>query len=165
MPTDPKVRASRDFGAVRRYGVAHVIGTVAVIAAGTAYFSIDYLRTRDAHVATAKAWDIKGPPCPQLTAAEWTAQRQIAPKTFDYDGTTLGRVAGDASCSDVKADGGTSVLVTDKVCQFTSPAALTVTSPAGTFYYAPGAGQPATIHIHKDRPACVMASKFTLQSE
>jgi hypothetical protein len=164
MPTKGVPKAPRDFGAVRRYGLAHVIGAVAVVGAAALLVAFEGVRDRNAAVALAKKWDVQGPPCPAMTKAEFGAKHELAPKTFDYDGTTLGRVAGDVSCSDIKDNAGKG-LGTDKVCQFTSPATLTVTTPAGRFFFLPGPGQPATIHIHKDVPTCVMASAFTLQSE
>jgi hypothetical protein len=144
--------------------MAHVIGAVVVLTAAIGLIAFQFVRSRDANIATAKAWDIKGPPCPMLSQAEFQAKRYTALKTFDYDGTTIGRTAGDASCSDVKSGGGKG-FSTDKVCQFTSPATLTVSSKAGSWFFVPGAGQPATIAIHHDTPKCVMASKFTLQTE
>lgn len=155
---------TRDYGAVRRFGVAHVVGAVLVITVAIALVTFQFVRDRNAHIATAKAWDIQGPSCPQLSAADWTAKRLKAPKIFDYDGTHLGRWSGDASCSDVKDKGGAG-FGTDKICQFTNPTVLTVSSRSGTTYYEPGVGQPATVRIHKDAPTCVMASKFTLKTE
>jgi len=155
---------TRDYGAVRRFGMAHVIGAVVVLSAGIGLVTFQFVRDRDANIATAKAWDIKGPPCPLLSQAEFQAKRYTALKTFDYDGVTIGRTAGDASCSDVKSGGGKG-FSTDKVCQFTSPATLTVVSKAGSWFFVPGVGQPSTLSIHHDAPKCVMASKFTLQSE
>ncbi len=114
--------------------------------------------------ATAKAWNIQGAACPALSQAEFTANRYTALKTFDYDGIAIGRAAGDASCSDVKDSGGKGFL-NDKVCQFTSPATLTVISKAGSFFFVPGVGQPASLVIHHDTPRCVMASNFTLKTE
>jgi hypothetical protein len=157
-------RPGRHDTALRRYGMAHVIGAVIVVTAGIGFVTFQFVRDRKANIATAKAWDIQGSPCPQLTAAEWAARREKAPKTFDYDGVKLGRWSGDASCSDVHDKGGAGFGV-DKVCQFTSPLTLTVVSPAGTFYFLPDTGKPATLIIHKDVPRCVMAAKFTLQNE
>jgi len=117
-------RAARDYGSVRRFGMAHVVGAVVVIGAGVAMVTFELVRDRKADVATAQAWDIKGPPCPALTEAQWTARRLLAPKTFDYDGATLGRWSGDASCSDVKAGGGKG-LRTDRICQFANPTVIT----------------------------------------
>ena len=154
----------RDYGAVRRFGLAHAIGAVVVITAAIAAVTFEFVRDRNLNIATARAWDIKGPPCPQLSQAQWTARRLLAPKTFDYDGATLGRWSGDASCSDVKAGGGTG-LRTDKICQFTNPTVLSVATPAGRFFYNVGVAQPATVSIHRDQARCVLAGKFTLQSE
>jgi len=157
-------RAARDYGSVRRFGMAHVVGAVVVIGAGVAMVTFELVRDRKADVATAQAWDIKGPPCPALTEAQWTARRLLAPKTFDYDGATLGRWSGDASCSDVKAGGGKG-LRTDRICQFANPTVITVATPAGRWFYNVGVAQPATVSIHRDQARCVLAGKFTLQSE
>ncbi|MDB5462844.1 MAG: hypothetical protein JWP23_1233 [Phenylobacterium sp.] len=153
-----------DFSAARRFGIAHVIGAVVVITTGIGLVTFEAVRNRNANIATAKAWDIQGPPCPALTEAEFRAKRYTALKTFDYDSIAIGRTAGDANCSDIKEAGGKG-LGTDKVCQFTSPATLTVVSKAGSYFFVPGAGQPASLIIHRDVPRCVMASNFTLQSE
>lgn len=157
-------RLSRDFSAARRFGMAHVVGAVVVITAGAGLVTFQFVRDRDANVATAKAWNIQGAACPALSQAEFTANRYTALKTFDYDGIAIGRAAGDASCSDVKDSGGKGFL-NDKVCQFTSPATLTVISKAGSFFFVPGVGQPASLVIHHDTPRCVMASNFTLKTE
>jgi hypothetical protein len=156
--------ATREFRAAGRFGIAHAIGAVVVITAGAALLTVQFVKDRNAHIATAKAWDIQGPPCPALTQAEFTAKRYTALKTFPYDDITIGRTAGDASCSDIRDKGGKG-FGTNKVCQFTSPATLTVVSPAGSWFFVPGAGQPSTLIIHKAVPRCVMASKFTLQTE
>jgi hypothetical protein len=154
----------RDRGALRRFGIAHVIGAVVVTGVVIAGAALEIAKDRNANIATAKAWDIQGPPCPTLTPAQWTAAHQAAPKSFDFDGTTLARWSGDASCADVHDKGGKGFGV-DKVCQFANPLVIRVTSPAGTFYFNPGIAQPATVTIHKNVPRCVMASKFTLQTE
>jgi hypothetical protein len=157
-------RPPTDFRAIRRYGIAHVAGGAIVSTLAVAALTIEYVHDRAAHIATARAWNIQGPPCPALSEAEFLAKRWTASKTFNYGDVTLGRAAGDASCSDVKEDAGKG-LFNDRVCQFTSPAALTVVSRSGRYYFLPGVGQPATISIHRDVPKCVMASNFTLQSE
>ena len=134
-----------------------------LLAAAT-LLSFQFVKDRNAHIALARAWDIQGPPCPAMTQAEFAAKRYTALKAFPYDDITIGRTAGDASCSDVNDNGGKG-FGHDKVCQFTSPATLTVASPAGNWFFVPGAGQPSTLIIHKGAPRCVMASKFTLQTE
>ena len=145
-----------------RFGAIHLL--MGLIAAGVigGLMAYDFVKHRHANVDIAKAWNIQGPPCPAVTATDWAAKHQAAPKTFDYAGDTLGRVAGHVSCQDVMASGGQG-LVQNQVCQFTSPAALKITTPKGDFYFLPGVGQPATIVIEHDLPRCVLASKFTLQ--
>jgi hypothetical protein len=162
MATRPK--GARDFGAGRRFGPAHVIGAVLAIAIAVGAVTFEVVRDRSANIATAQEWDIKGPPCPALTEAEFKAKHLMAPKTFNYDGAMLGRWSGDASCSDVKAGGGKG-LRTDRICQFANPTVLTVVTPAGRWFYNVGVAQPATLSIHRDQPKCVLAGKFTLQSE
>jgi hypothetical protein len=148
---------------VRRYGLAHVIGGVLVATAAVGLIGWNYLKERNASVATARAWDIKGQPCPALSEADWIARRYKAEKHFDYDGIDIGRHAGDASCSDVHSHGGTG-FGTVRVCQFTSPDVLTVASKKGRFYFVPGIPHLASLIIEDDVPRCVMASNYTLQS-
>jgi hypothetical protein len=165
MPTEPgpRSRQAESFSA-RRFGMVHVVSAVVVLTAGAALITFQLVKDRQSSVAIAKAWEVKGAPCPAFTEADFQAKRYTALKTFDYDGTTIGRYAGDVSCSDVKAGGGKG-FATDKVCQFTSPATLTVKSKAGMYYFTPGIGQPASLYIHHDVPRCIMASNFTLQTE
>src|SRR3954454_24813972 len=120
MPSRRSGAASGQYATVRRYGIAHVIIAVAVMSVAAIALTVNFMKDRNAHVATARAWDIKGPPCPALSAADWTAKRYKAEKHFDYDGIDIGRHAGDASCSDVHNHGGTG-FGTIRVCQFTSP--------------------------------------------
>jgi hypothetical protein len=156
--------ATREFRAARRFGMAHAVGAVVVITAAATLLTFQFVKDRNAHIALAKAWNIQGPPCPALSQAEFAAKRYTALKTFPYDDIVIGRTAGDVSCSDVNDNGGKG-FGHDKVCQFTSPATLTVVSPAGRWFFVPGAGQPSTLIVHKGVPRCVMASKFTLQTE
>ncbi len=164
MATRRATGPSIDLVNVHRYGLAHVLGGAIVSTLAVGALAFEYVHDRRVHIATAKAWDIQGPPCPALNETEFHAKRWVANKTFNYDGVVLGRAAGDASCSDVRQDGGRG-LFSDKVCQFTSPAVLTVVTKSSRDFFLPGVGQPATITIHNDVPKCVMASTFTLQNE
>lgn len=147
-----------------RFGLIHLILGVVALSVIGGLLALDFKHRQAANMGTAQAWDIKGAPCPTATAEEWAFKHQVAPKTFEYDGDTLGRVAGDASCSDVQDHGGKGLGVI-KVCQFTSPAALTAKTKAGMFYFLPGVGKPATLIIQHDQPRCVLASKFTLKGD
>lgn len=157
MPT------SKDFGG-RRFGMGYVIAAVLVLTLGVGLVTWNAVRGRKADVATAQAWDIKGPPCTPLTLEQWNARRLKVRQVTNYDGRMIGRWSGDVSCSDVKDKGGEG-FATDRICQFTNPTTLAVTTPAGAFYFDTGTGQPATLAIHKDQPKCVLASKFTRATE
>ena len=161
MPTKP--RQTESFSA-RRIGMVHVVSAVVVATAAVGLITFQLVKDRQTNVDTFKAWQVKGPPCPAMSEADFNAKHYTALKTFDYDGTTIGRTAGDVDCSDVKSGGGKG-FATDKVCQFTSPATLTVTIKGATTYFTPGVGQPASLYIHHDVPKCIMASNFTLQTE
>lgn len=155
---------TRDYGSGRRYGLPIVIVVVLAIGAVAAFFAYDAMRARKGNIATAQAWDIKGPPCPQLTLDQWNAKHLKVRETTNYDGRMIGRWSGDVSCSDVKTKGGEGFGV-DRICQFTNPTNLAIKTPAGEYYFDTGTGQPATIAIHKDVPKCVLASKFTRDTE
>jgi hypothetical protein len=160
MASRPVSKVKRIFGLHPAFLIIAKLGLIAV----AALLIYDHFRHRDANVATAKEWDIKGPPCPSLTADEWAAKHLSAPKSFDYDGDTLARWAGDASCSDVKTNGGTGMGVI-KVCQFAAPVSVTAKTKAGQVYFNPGVGQPVTLIIQDGVTRCVMGGKFTLKSE
>jgi hypothetical protein len=162
MPTRP--RDPRDLKGKRGFTMVHIVSAVVLITTATGLITFQLVKDRQLSVAIAKAWEIKGASCPAFTQADFQSKRYTALKTFDYDGTTIGRTAGDADCADVKSGGGKG-FSTDKVCQFTSPATLTVRSKAGMYYFVPGIGQPASLYIHHDVPRCIMASHFTLQNE
>src|SRR5579872_7519331 len=119
MPTESG-KAARDYGAVRRYGMATVIVSVMAVSGAAAFFAYDILRARHADIATAAAWDIKGAACAQLTLAQWNAKHLKVREATNYDGRMIGRWSGDVSCSDVKDHGGAG-FGTDRICQFTNP--------------------------------------------
>jgi len=156
------IRPGAEYSRVRRIGVAHVIGALVASGAVAGLLAYNYVQHRDTSVALAKAWKIDGPPCPSLTKAEFEAQGYKAPKTFDYDDLTMARKAGNASCSDIKQNGGKGVFH-DQECQFTGPAALIITTRKGEFFYVPEVGQPATVVVHDGAPQCVLGGKFTLK--
>jgi hypothetical protein len=140
----------------------HLIAAAVVVLSAAGLIGFNWWRTQTANISVAKAWNVEGPPCPTLTAVEFEAGRYTAAKSFDYDGILIARHSGHVSCSDVKQGGGKSLFV-DRVCQFTSPAVITVTSAKGAYYFAPGAGHGATVAIHDGVPRCVLGSTFTLQ--
>jgi hypothetical protein len=151
-------------GKPRRLGVVHVIGALVASGAVAGLLAYNFTHHRDANVALARDWKIDGPPCPSLTKAEFTAKGYKAPKSFDYDDLKMARKAGHASCSDIQQGGGNGMFH-DQECQFTSPAALIITTKKGEFFYVPEVGQPATVVVHDGTPKCVLGGKFTLKGE
>lgn len=105
------------------------------------------------------AWNISGPACAVIdhpTPALFGAKE---PQTFSYGGAGFSRRFGHASCASPLADG----LVPGapyRVCQFNGPAAVAVTTPAGTTYFKPGVGNPATITIRDGKVSCVVGGWF-----
>ncbi|MBL8772631.1 MAG: hypothetical protein JNK30_14710 [Phenylobacterium sp.] len=121
-----------------------------------------YLRQRDFALDRARQVAVAGPPCPEITAAQFEARRLRAFKATLYEGVVFGRQFGHMDCSTLRYGGGWSPA-TYPVCQFTGPALLQVKTAKGEWFYAPGAGQPATVRTPQGRAECVLASNFTLQ--
>jgi hypothetical protein len=121
----------------------------------------DYLRQRDLALGRAGEAKVEGPPCPQLTAAEFVARKLKAPKLTSYEGVVFGRQFGHMDCSALRYGAGWSTEMYP-VCQFTSPSALSVKTDKGEWFFAPGPGQPATIAVPHGQPRCVMDSNFNL---
>ena len=120
-----------------------------------------YLKNRTAALALAREWNIVGPPCPDLTRAQFEAQGFKARKGLEYAGVMVSRQFGHVTCSQLRYGEGWG-LASYVVCQFTSPNVLKVETAKGEWYFAPGMGQPATISTPHGQARCVMASKFTL---
>src|SRR4051812_2046819 len=104
MPTKPP-RDPRDLKGKRGFGMVHVVSAVVVITSAVGLITFQLVKDRQANIDTFKAWQVKGPPCPSMSEADFQAKRYTALKTFDYDGTAIGRTAGDANCQDVKSGG------------------------------------------------------------
>ena len=120
-----------------------------------------YRAVQQERIADAREWRIEGPPCPQITAAQFVGKRQRGPRSFEYQGVTFFRRYGHVSCAPIYYDGGRSDLLYP-VCQFTSPGDLLIRTRKGDWYFQPGPGQPATVSAAHDDARCVMASKFSL---
>lgn len=121
----------------------------------------DYLRQRELAFGRAAEARVDGPPCPQLTGAQFAARKLKAPKQTHYEGVVFGRQFGHMDCRTLRygAGWGTEIY---PVCQFTSPATLTVRTSKGAWFFALGPGQPATIAVPRGEARCVMDSNFRL---
>lgn len=121
----------------------------------------DYLRQRDLALGRAGEAKVEGPPCPQLTAAEFAQRGLKAPKATNYENIIFARQFGHMDCSALRYGAGWGTE-TYPVCQFTSPSALRVKTDKGEWFFAPGPGKPATVAVPRGEPTCVMDSNFTL---
>lgn len=119
----------------------------------------NFMRQRAADIAEAKAWDVKGPPCPQRPFSE-AARYPAATKAFGYAGASFAYAYGHVACAQIHADGGRSLLRGYPVCQFTSPGVVAVDTAGITTLFAPGLGERATVRVQHGEARCVMASRF-----
>ncbi|MBL8556164.1 MAG: hypothetical protein JNL41_17945 [Phenylobacterium sp.] len=121
-----------------------------------------YLRQRDFALGRAREAAVEGPPCPEITRAQFEAQRLRKFKTTLYEGVVFGRQFGHMDCSILRYGGGWSPQ-SYPVCQFTGPGLLSVKTARGEWFYAPGVGKPASVGAPHGEARCVMASNFTVQ--
>lgn len=139
------------------------IGVAALIFLGFAgwLYGGDYLRQRNLAFGRAAEAEVAGPPCPQLTEAEFTARKLKAPKATNYENVVFARQFGHLDCRALRYGAGWGTE-TYPVCQFTSPNVVTVTTDKGRWFFAPGMGKPATVAVPRGEARCVMDSNFTL---
>jgi hypothetical protein len=156
-------QAVRDFGAPRVGGEGARLTTpmlaAAVVAGILAVISWSIVQQSDEirqSTAEAHVQNIVGPPCPPVA----TLTRPYRPvNVFDFDGVAFGRRFGASECSAVARK---SLLGNgyQLVCQFSSPAVLSVKTGRGLFYFEPGVGQAATLFVADGTPRCVLASPY-----
>lgn len=139
------------------------IATAALIFLGFAgwLYGGDYLRQRELAFGRAAEAEVSGPPCPQLTEAQFVARKMKAPKATNYEGVVFARQFGHLDCRALRYGAGWGTE-TYPVCQFTSPNVVTVTTDKGRWFFAPGMGKPATVAVPRGEARCVMDSNFTL---
>ena len=121
-----------------------------------------YLRDRTEALSYAREWEIDGPPCRQVTAAEFAAEGRKLRAGAVYQDVAFVRQFGHMSCASLRYGGGWSTAVYP-VCQFTSPYGLKVATEEGEWYFATERGQAATVATPHGRARCVLAANFTLQ--
>lgn len=101
-------------------------------------------------------WAIEGPACP---APVQPMRFNRKPLEFSYQGIHFTRQYGAVYCVPVP-DRGIFSKANHPVCQFSSPAAVTVTTGGRTVLYEPGIGQRATVTIRDGRSTCVVGGWF-----
>lgn len=145
---------SRDFGGGRKRGGLPLgllaIAGVAAIGTGLWFWTVPRWE------AEASRWTVKGPPCKELSAAEFQAASADGPMQVDaFDDIDFGRAYGHVSCSDIHDDGGRG-WGQHPVCQFSSPTRVVVRSGKAQTYFSAPPGQPVTVSVVKGRAECVL---------
>jgi hypothetical protein len=138
-----------------------VAGIVLTVAIGTLWELASERHQIALSTDAAQLTALVGPACPQVSAAAFqsavTAQGRGLRYTFDFNGDSFSRSFGDGDCS-VAAANGSLGLGTYDVCEFTSPAVLSVKTSRGQFYFLPGLGRKATVMTPNGIARCVMAA-------
>jgi hypothetical protein len=120
-----------------------------------------YLKHRGEALTLAGEWAIEGPPCVEISQAEFEARGLRARKGTVYEDVTFYRQFGHVQCTGLRYGGGWSQSLYP-VCQFTTPKALKISTATGDRYFDIGAGQPATVAVPRGRVRCVLAANFTM---
>jgi len=132
---------------------------VAAVAVAATVWSV---RQQSAQIADATAdthaEEIVGPPCPQVANARFK-QPLSAINVFDWNGIKFGRRFGEAECSAIARK---SLLGNgyEHLCQFSSPAVLSVVTAKGAFYFETGLGHEVSVFVADGVARCVMASPY-----
>ncbi len=149
-----------DYGGGKRQrkgpGIALVVVVAVVLIA--AFMVPTWLWRRAGDIREAQLWAIGGPPCPAVSRQAFEAQPDKVQFRFTNDEISFGRAHGHVSCNDIVNDGGRGFGRFTE-CQFNTPGALQVTTPAGDFYFLPQYG-PATVSVKQGRPTCVRGGWF-----
>jgi len=132
------------------------LGIVALmLAVASIPLTVAYGALADHHSLKAE-WAITGPACP---TPQDPMQFHRRPLVFSYREALFTRRYGGVFCV-VVPDGGVFSRGGHTACQFSSPAAITVTTGGETVLYEPGIGHAATVTIRDGRPSCVVGGWF-----
>jgi hypothetical protein len=104
------------------------------------------------------AWNIVGPACPVATLSLLKAGTRPL-KVFEYGGVSFARKSGHVSCV-AMAEGGVLDPSLYRVCQFSSPGRIGVTTAGQTVVFAPGVGHRATVTVRDGVASCVIGGWF-----
>jgi len=132
-----------------------------ILVGGGIYAWFDFSHASKKEAARAAEWDIAGPPCPEMTAADFAKTGYRLRNDFAYEGVQFRMAAGHADC-DLKGYNTLTRTGGAPACQFTSPNALSVRTDKGEQFFVPGVGKPATVTVEGGRARCVAASNFKL---
>jgi hypothetical protein len=149
--------APLDYGARRRpRQAARMVLAIIMIGLVVAALAGLWATTRAARMAHARAWTDSGPPCAMAKASALAAAAEPPTQAQTYGGVRFVRAHGAIRCTEIGYDGGRS---DDEfpVCQFDHPGGLAVTTPRGTYLFAPAPLRAATVQVRHDIPECVVS--------
>ena len=159
MPTYPTKLAMSAWRAPSRSDVFDVAGVLGILLIVVSLPLISIYATWSDRQAMRTAWNIPGPSCP-VVAAPISSPLERRPLTvFQYGDVSFSRKFGHVSCV-APREGGLFQRTTYRVCQFTAPALIGVTTAERTVFYAPGVGRRATVAVRGDTPSCVLGGWF-----
>lgn len=155
LPVSPRPpRPWKRFAA--RLPVLGMIGVVLMLATIAAY---PVYETWAVQRGMRIAWDITGPPCAATPGPPSAAFGRVAVKVFHYEGVKFERRFGHASCVAPKEAGFMNEQFY-RVCQFSAPETVRVTTDGRAYAFKPGTGRVATVKVRKGRVTCVVAGWF-----
>lgn len=139
-----------------RFEVAGVLGVLAIV---VSLPLLGIYATWSDQRAMRKAWNISGPACPVAAGPPPSGSERRPLTVFDYGDVSFSRKFGHVSCV-APSEGGPFARTTYRVCQFTGPALIGVTTAERTVFYAPGVGRRATVVVRGGTPSCVVGGWF-----
>lgn len=104
-------------------------------------------------------WTIEGQPCPVVAPPDPAKLERRPLKVFQYGGVSFSRRFGHVSCVS-PSEGLLSKRVTYRVCQFTAPALVGVSTGEDVTYFSTGVGRKATVTVRGGEPSCVIGGWF-----
>jgi hypothetical protein len=153
---------ARRRGLSRQQKLVFAAAGVAAAAFPLWLFGGDYLKDRSEAMSLVREWQIDGPPCRQVTAAQFAAEGRRLREGALYQDVTFVRQFGHMSCASLRYGGGWSPSVYP-VCQFTSPHGVKVVTDKGEWFYVVEPGQPATVATPHGQARCVLHANFSMK--
>lgn len=139
-----------------RFEVAGVLGVLAVV---VSLPLIGIYATWSDQRAMRRAWDISGASCPIAATPTLSPSERWPLEVFHYGDISFSRRFGHVSCV-APREGPPFQRTTYRVCQFSAPALIGVTTAERTVFYAPGVGRRATVAVRGGTPSCVLGGWF-----
>lgn len=142
-----------------RSATANMLGALGVLAAAACvpvYLAYDNWMAEKA----ARAFGaVEGPACPVVRKSARPPFGAKGPKTFHYGGIAFSRRYGHADCV-APVEGPPWDRRFYRVCQFSAPMTVRVTTADGRWMFQSGVGRPATVTVRGGEVRCVVGGWF-----